>query len=207
MSDEAPRRYRILRTAEKLFIHYGPAKTTIADIAKACGIGVGTVYLDFSSKEAILHELAAQKSRAVAARMKTAADSAGTSTAARLVAALKARVEAFLDLANAGQHACDLVRHSNQVTTFAARSGEEPRAVLRELIASGVASGELAGQNEGAIVETIEIAFAALSPPELYRIERSVAEARAERLAQLVVHGMCNREQAADVPRLVGGDA
>jgi len=45
------RRRVILDTAARLLRHYGPAKTTMADIARAADIAVGSVYLEFASKE------------------------------------------------------------------------------------------------------------------------------------------------------------
>jgi AcrR family transcriptional regulator len=40
-----------------LFKHYGFEKTTVADIAHAARIGVGSVYLEFDSKETVAREL------------------------------------------------------------------------------------------------------------------------------------------------------
>jgi AcrR family transcriptional regulator len=48
------RRELILQTAHQLFDHYGFEKTTLEDIAKAAGIGKGTIYLDFANKDEIL---------------------------------------------------------------------------------------------------------------------------------------------------------
>ena len=55
------RRAEILAVAEKLFKHYGPSKTTIGDIAREAGIGVGSVYLEFCSKDEIVGELATRR--------------------------------------------------------------------------------------------------------------------------------------------------
>lgn len=52
------RKQLIAEAAQKLFLHYGIKKTTISDIAREAGIGKGTVYLDFRSKEEILFYLA-----------------------------------------------------------------------------------------------------------------------------------------------------
>src|SRR5688572_11579242 len=106
---ETSRKERILGVAERLFAHYGPAKTTVADIARACGIGVGSVYLDFASKEAILSALSRKNVSTVASRMEQAAPPSGPATD-RIVAMLEARVVALFDLAEGGQHGCDLVR-------------------------------------------------------------------------------------------------
>lgn len=197
MKDEdPPRRVRILHVAERLFLHYGPAKTTIADIARACGIGVGSVYLDFASKEAILKELSVEKSKRVAARMREAIQTAGPSPADQLEAALKARILALLDMATDGQHACDLVhaaavtRSMTACTDRVGQFGEEACAILKEVIEAGRTSNALRCDDVDELVETFCLAFVSLAPPDLYRLDRSVAEKRAARLAMLVVRGV-----------------
>jgi AcrR family transcriptional regulator len=50
-------RGKILDAGLELFGRYGPGKTTMDDIARAAGIGKGTVYLFFPSKEDLLFEL------------------------------------------------------------------------------------------------------------------------------------------------------
>lgn len=46
---------RIADAAARLFLQQGYAKTQISHIAKAVGISVGTIYLDFAGKREILH--------------------------------------------------------------------------------------------------------------------------------------------------------
>jgi AcrR family transcriptional regulator len=48
-------RERILQQAERVFLEYGYSKTTVADIARACGMSPANVYRFFESKAAI-HE-------------------------------------------------------------------------------------------------------------------------------------------------------
>src|SRR5215216_626211 len=105
-SDPA-RRAQILAAAEKLFRHYGPLKTTIGDIAREAEIGVGSVYLEFCSKEDIVGELAARRHDRVLSAMRAVA--AKGKCGERLSAALEARVEALFALSSEGAHACDLV--------------------------------------------------------------------------------------------------
>ncbi|MBK8937073.1 MAG: TetR/AcrR family transcriptional regulator [Polyangiaceae bacterium] len=192
MKDDDPgptapaRRHRILRAAERLFIHYGPAKTTMGDIARSVGVGVGSLYLDFTSKDEIVSELAAEKSRFVAARMRDAAGSAAPGPE-RLAAALAGRVIALLDLASGGEHACDLMRCSKS-RDFSL--GEEPRAVVRELIEEGKAKGELSVDDPEQVIDTVELAFGCLSPPFVYRMERPIAEEKARHLAQVIARGL-----------------
>lgn len=48
---------RILDATRKLLIHYGYDKTTVSDIAREAGISKGAVYLEFPSKDALIHAL------------------------------------------------------------------------------------------------------------------------------------------------------
>lgn len=53
-----PKEVEILKAAKELFMQYGVKKTTIDDIAKTANIAKGSVYLIFSSKEALFRHLA-----------------------------------------------------------------------------------------------------------------------------------------------------
>ncbi len=194
---EASRKERILGVAERLFSHYGPAKTTVADIARACGIGVGSVYLDFSSKEAILAALSRKNVSALASRMQAAAPEGPAHR--RIVAMLEARVVALFELAEAGQHGCDLVRctasRANAERTappspFQPNLGLEVRTLLEDEIRRGVERGELGAVDIHRAVDLLELAFAALSPPALFQLRRDDAVEKARSLAVLVVFGL-----------------
>jgi AcrR family transcriptional regulator len=198
-SDAFARKERILGVAERLFRHYGPAKTTVAEIARACGIGVGTVYLDFASKEEILEALAAQRHEEIVERMTVAARGV-EDPRERVARMLEARTLAFLDLAERGVHACDLVRCADTImagrraagagapkpnaapTSFGARA----REVLRKEMV------QLRGQphDVDVAVEAIELAFVALSPPYVTRLDRERALALSRALARLLVFGV-----------------
>ncbi|MBN8868187.1 MAG: nitronate monooxygenase [Solirubrobacterales bacterium] len=70
MTIASSRRLAILEAATRLFEHYGHGKTTIADVAREAQIGVGTVYLEFESKEAIVQELSRSTHVAVLEAMR-----------------------------------------------------------------------------------------------------------------------------------------
>jgi len=59
--NEPDRRLLILEAAGRLFRHYGPFKTTVADIAREARVGVGTVYLEFRTKDSILGALSSRR--------------------------------------------------------------------------------------------------------------------------------------------------
>jgi AcrR family transcriptional regulator len=104
------RRRAILDCAARLFGHYGHAKTTVADIAREAQMGVGTVYLVFPSKEAIVEELSSSAHVRVLHAMREIAEARSyDSFSERLTGVLETRVAMFQKLAAEGQHACELV--------------------------------------------------------------------------------------------------
>ena len=192
---EEGRRERILHVAERLFRHYGPQKTTVADIAREAQIAIGSVYLDFSSKEAILDELSRKRGRTVAGMMKSAAE--GAPPDERLCRMLKARVAALLLLAGEGTHACDLMRCSSKAKGAQAAApqrgfDDDTRALLRSELEAGTAAGVYAGSID-ATLRAIEVAFVVLSPPFVFYLERSEATELSDHLSRLLVEGVRTR--------------
>ncbi|MEL6547416.1 MAG: helix-turn-helix domain-containing protein, partial [Myxococcota bacterium] len=96
MGNPQHRRDHILRVAQTLLERCGFKATTIAEIAKAAGVSVGSVYLEFDSKDAIVRELSERCHHELLERMRGAAQRHGSEPEA-LQAALEARV--------LGQHA------------------------------------------------------------------------------------------------------
>lgn len=107
-SGKSARRQQILGSAEELLQHYGYAKTTVADIARQAGVGVGTVYLEFSSKDEIVAALAEHRHSSVLEAMQAVADGDGT-YADRLTAMVQQRASHFMRYASEGQHGQDMV--------------------------------------------------------------------------------------------------
>src|SRR5690349_7069911 len=106
---EAQRRSIILAAAERLPRHYGPLKTTVADVAREAGVGVGTVYLEFPSKDAIVEALSRSRHHGVIAAMRAASGDGERTFGERIARAFDARLDAFLAIVAEGAHACDLV--------------------------------------------------------------------------------------------------
>ena len=192
---DAARRAEILDAAEKLFRHYGPQKTTIGDIAREAGIGVGSVYLEFCSKEDIVAELSARRHDRVLGAMRVAVE--GKRGALRLSAALEARVSALFELKSEGAHSCDLVLCSVTKRSYARFRDEERALVARELAELGAADPERASL-------LVERAFATLSPPWLFELERGAALGLCRDLAQLLLQGLLDRPGAKPMRRRSG---
>jgi AcrR family transcriptional regulator len=67
---------RILESARAVFAEYG-ADAQIDDVARRAGVGVGTVYRHFPTKEALLVELLREKFRLFSARAREALERGG----------------------------------------------------------------------------------------------------------------------------------
>lgn len=199
-TEATERRGQILAAAERLFRHYGPGKTTIGDIAREAGIGVGSVYLEFSSKDEIVEELARERHDHVLEAMRTAARSG--SFARRLALALEARVEALFELAEQGAHACDLVLcAARPVKSAYGRFRTAELELVAELVAAGVRAGELSPQNPRATAELVQRAHATFSPPWLFELEREQALGAVRAMNELLIHGLAARGRARVVVR------
>jgi AcrR family transcriptional regulator len=72
-ADARRNRERILEAARVVFARQG-SEAQIDDIARAAGVGVGTVYRHFPHKDALLGELVAQKFRCLADNAERALD-------------------------------------------------------------------------------------------------------------------------------------
>ncbi|MFT3772150.1 MAG: helix-turn-helix domain-containing protein [Minicystis sp.] len=179
MTDAAERRALILQAADRLLRHYGPHKTTVADVAREAGVGVGTVYLEFQSKDAIVEELSRSRHRIVLASMRAAANAVGRTYPERLSDVFDARLEAYTAIVEEGTHACDLV-HCASAAGKAAPLGaaaipgvkqalqsfwEQELALVTDVIQRGVALGELVARDPEATARALLKAYAAFAPP------------------------------------------
>ncbi|HWE13201.1 MAG TPA: helix-turn-helix domain-containing protein [Solirubrobacteraceae bacterium] len=108
-ADARRNRERILESARAVFAEYG-ADAQIDDVAREAGVGVGTVYRHFPTKEALLVELLREKFRMFALRAREALEQDGEPFAAvedllRGNAETMARDAAIQQaLAGAGEH-------------------------------------------------------------------------------------------------------
>lgn len=186
------RRALILDSAEKLLSHYGPQKTTIGDIAREAGIGVGSVYLEFCSKDEIVGELAARRHRHVLDAMREAA--ARGPYVERLTRALEARIRVLFELSSKGAHSCDLVLCSSQPVKLAyGRFREDELAFVAELLDAGTRAGELDVKQPKRAAELVQRAYATFSPPWLFQEDRREVLVLVRAMNELILSGIVRR--------------
>ncbi len=205
MSSSWQRRTTILQAATRLFEHYGHAKTTIADVAREAQVGVGTVYLEFESKEAIVQALSLSTHVAVLEAMqRAAAETSPDDHAARLAAVMRARTKAFLALRSRGQHACELVHCKTEgVIATHQRFRSDERGLLDGIIRQGQRAGAFAECDPHEVAGTIQRAYASLSPPWIFGAESEDSVRASEELCSLLLHGLL----APNAPRVPAGEA
>jgi AcrR family transcriptional regulator len=189
------RREQILRAAERLLGHYGPAKTTIADIAREADVGVGTVYLEFPSKDAILEALSTARHDRVLAAMREAATAEGRTYRERMQAVFEVRVETFLSLASVGPHAGDLLHCASTVVKEAHhRFVLEEEALVAELLRRGSSAGELEVDEPEAVATAVLRCYASFTPPWLFHQPADQVRSILARLHQVVLFGLVSRD-------------
>jgi AcrR family transcriptional regulator len=199
-NSDPERRREVLAAAERLLRHYGPGKTTIGDIAREAGIGVGSVYLEFCSKNEIVAELARQRHDRVLGAMRHAAR-AGT-YAARLSGALEARVETLIEISRDGAHACDLVScTASAPKTAYGRFRAEELVLVAELLDGGAEAGEFDLTHSHETAELLQLAYASFSPPWISeRDEREVLHL-VRGVTKLILSGLCSRKARRSAKR------
>jgi AcrR family transcriptional regulator len=196
------RRQRILHATERLLHRYGPAKTTIADIAREAEIAVGTVYLEFESKDAIVEELSSARHRAVLDAMRAAAEQEGRPYRDRLRAVFDARAASYLTLADAGAHACDLVHcQSRPIQAARERFLDEERALVADLVREGTRAGELDARDPDVAARALLRAYASFSPPWLFAAPRAEVEPLLRAMHELVLYGLVRRRSPGKAHR------
>jgi AcrR family transcriptional regulator len=192
---ESRRREAILEAASRLFRHYGPFKTTVADIAREAQLGVGTVYLEFKSKDAILTALSGIRHESVLVSIERAWGN-GHPAARCLQLALDARFEAFLRCKDDGAHGVDLVSGSCAATAEAHRCfRDQERALFARFLRD--AKDELSVRDPDQDARVLLLAYRAFEPPHMFGTPIEELRADLARVHVLVMRGLLPRASKA----------
>jgi AcrR family transcriptional regulator len=197
-------RDRILDATESLMGRLGYQKMTMDDIAREAGIGRRTIYVHFPSKE----ETALATIDRIVDRLKLhLADLAAADLPwdQRLKRMLLARVLFRFDSVRDYYHSIDEIFRSLRPAYMArrARYFAEEAAIFAAVLADGRAVSAFAVDDPAATAATLLLATNALLPSSLSTRElgeRGEVEARAARVADLLLNGLCPRDPPS-VPR------
>ncbi len=187
----------ILDATDRLLARYGYKKMTIDDLAKEVGIGKGSIYLHFSSKEevALSHidriiERLKENLRAIAVKE--------TSCKTRLRAMLIERVlYRFDSVQHYSQSLNELLSHLRpRLLDRRKLYFEEEARIFAGILEEGASAGEFAFHNAADTAGSLLDATNALLPYSLsaYELgERADIEGKTNRVADLILNGLIKR--------------
>ena len=189
----------ILDATDSLLSRYGYKKMTIDDLAKEVGIGKGSVYLHFTSKEEIVLSHIDRIIEQLKGKLSAIARSSDEKPEQRLRRMLQTRVlHRFESVQHYTQNLNDLLaairpkflaRRENYFT-------EEAR-IFASVIEDGQQSGDFAEGDADEIAESLILATNSLLPFNLTVEElgaRGDVEEKSLRLADLLLQGLCSRK-------------
>lgn len=169
MNEKLDTREQILQAAMERIMHYGYAKTTMAEIARDCGMSAGNIYRFFASKIDIAEAMARKLNTEIAA--KNAALVRGDGSASDKMrrfhhTALTATFEKLDKDAKVLEVAEVL---SSERPTFANEEMAQERVYLVQILEQGVAEGEFAAmENPHFIAEMMQSATMKFRYPQLW---------------------------------------
>jgi AcrR family transcriptional regulator len=191
-------REAILDATDSLLSRYGYKKMTIDDLAKEVGIGKGSVYLHFTSKE----ELVLSHIDRIIEQLKgklSAIAHGDEKPEQRLRRMLKTRVlHRFESVQHYTQNLNDLLAAIRP--NFLARRESyfiEEARIFAAVVRDGQKSGDFADGDAGEIAESLILATNSLLPFNLTVEElgaRKDVEEKITRLADLLLQGLCSRK-------------
>ncbi len=187
-------REALLDATDRLLSERGYQKMTIDDLAREVGIGKGSVYLHFSSKEEIALSHVDRIVERLKERLKIIAEK-DISQKEKLREMLLTRVLFRFDSVQHYTQSLNDLLSSLRPKLLARRENyfAEEAAVFAGVIERGQGGGEFAGGNSLEIAETFLLATNALLPFSLTTEElgaREDIEAKTARLADLLIKGI-----------------
>ena len=188
----------ILDATDRLLARYGYRKMTVEDISVEVGIGKGTIYLHFTSKEEIVLSHVDRIVERVKDRLREIAGSDATA-AERLRLMLLTRVLFRFDsIQHYTQSLNDLLAALRPgLLTRRARYFEAEAEIFAELLVNGRQLGEFDFQDENATARALLQATNGLLPYSLSTTElgkREEVEQRAIDVVDLVMGGLLKRK-------------
>lgn len=182
----------ILQAAATLFERYGYKKTTIDDIAQEAGIGKGTVYLRFDSKEAIgLEWLKNLHGGLMEALLKAAEGSPEVALRRLLVQRVMLRFDIFARHCRSMDEALSTLK--KQVEDRKKAFHETEAKLIEDMIAKGVTLGVFRTEKPLEDARSMVLASNSLMPYSLRPEQlgdRNTVETQATALADLLIRAI-----------------
>lgn len=157
----------IVGAAEELFGRYGYERTSIDDIARLIGIGKGSIYLDFRTKDEILLAVMSKHVDRLKQAIQNKLDNAGSSPLSALKEIFEESIIMVHDSATRDIHAPEALLHTSaSMKSHFAHFFIFKRTIILQLLQLAVKAGEMAPEkaNEEMAI-TILMTTSSLYPP------------------------------------------
>jgi AcrR family transcriptional regulator len=196
----------ILDATDRLLAKFGYRKMTVEDIAVEAGIGKGTIYLHFSSKEEVVLSHIDRIVERLKTQLKEIAGSNATA-AEQLRQMLLTRVLIRFDSVQHYTQSLNDLLAVLRPRVLARRTEyfEAEAEIFAEVLTSGRQAGEFSFEDAHATAHALLQATNGLLPYSLSTTElgkREEVEQRASDVANLILHGLLSRN-FAPVPKQV----
>jgi len=184
-------RTRILDAARDRMNHYGFKKTTIDEVAADAGVGKGTVYLYFESKEDLALAIMAHFKEVHVERMRDIARGTSRSIESKLTEMLAFQIMQAHEACRLNPGSVDLILSMKPHVQMRLRPYiEQEIAVLAEVLEQGNQQGLLDVADAMATARSLKYMMSGFWPPypcvaDVNRIEQEIAS-----IVDLAIHGM-----------------
>ncbi|MBL8781296.1 MAG: TetR/AcrR family transcriptional regulator [Alphaproteobacteria bacterium] len=185
-------RGNILLAAKKRFVHYGYAKTTMAEIAADCSMSPGNLYRYFPGKLDIAEAIAGEAGEQAIAKLRDVLKRPGRSAKERLRDFMFADMRLTYEQLEYDKQVYEMARVvMMDRPQFANRILALHRALLSEILAAGNASGEFAIEDVVFTAEMIQSATMKFRYPQLHsKLPYEKLERELEGVVHLVLNGL-----------------
>lgn len=131
----------VVAAARRLFERFGPAKTSMEEIAREAGLSKATLYNYFGGKEAVIAGVIEYERKALVDKLQKAVDDAdGPVEALRAFLLTRSgEVQRHRRAYRAGRE--EFLRHMPQVSKAIEQNRREERAIIERVLAAGVSAG------------------------------------------------------------------
>jgi AcrR family transcriptional regulator len=190
MSEKSEKYDLILETAGPLFARYGIKKTTVDEIAQAAGMGKGTIYLYFKSKEEIFEAIVRKHTQEFIdkARKILEKDIPAEEMLRRFTHMRIGNFEETAKEYNVSFEAIEELRKEAEV--LVEHVFEEEGQVLASILQLGVERGEMIVDDIPVVVLAMQASFEALDMPWVIKGRTLDVKKKADILVGLFINGL-----------------
>lgn len=190
------RRGEVLRSADRLFTHYGYEKTTMEDISREAGIPRATIYLEFpGGKEDILTAHIAEYLERILSEMQKITKSAKTG---RLEALKQALLHCILSAYDKATHQFDpnnIEKCSTRIRTEMNEYYERRHTFYAEVLQQAALAGEIqSGQDYLLLAELISHGCRSWMPSFTIRLPRETLERNVNSYLSILLTGLAHQK-------------